>query len=139
MLWFDRKGQQVGVASKPGVYGNLSLAPNGKFVATDAMDPGSQNTDVWTYDLATESAKRLTFDPAIDSSPVWSPDSSRIVFCSDRAQRFNLYLKDATGARDEKLIPQEGPDRYPTDWSHDGKYVLYERGRDLWFVTLPEP
>lgn len=138
MLWFDRKGQQVGVASKPGVYGNLSLAPNGKFVAADAMDPGSQNTDVWTFDLMAESAKRLTFDPAIDSSPVWSPDSSRIVFCSDRAQRFNLYLKDATGAQDEKVIPQEGLDRYPTDWSHDGKYVLYERGNDLWFVSLSD-
>jgi WD40 repeat protein len=138
MLWFDRRGQEVGVASKPGVYGNLSLAPNGKFVAADAMDPGSQNTEVWTYDLMTESAKRLTFDPAIDSSPIWSPDSSRIVFCSDRAQRFNLYLKDATGAQEEKVIPQEGLDRYPTDWSHDGKYVLYERGNDLWFVTVSD-
>ncbi len=137
MLWFDRKGQQVGVASKPAEYGNLSLAPNGKFVAADVMDPVSQNTDVWTYDLATESTKRLTFDPAIDSSAVWSPDSSRIVFCSDRSQKFNLYLKDATGAQEEKLIPLEGPDDYPTDWSHDGKYVLYERGTDLWFVTLP--
>ena len=137
MLWFDRMGQQVGVVSKPGVYGNLSLAPNGKFVATDVMDPGSQNTDVWTYDLASGSAKRLSFDPAIDSTPVWSPESSQVVFCSDRTQKFNLYLKDATGAGDEKLIPQEGPDRYPTDWSRDGKYVLYERGTDLWFVTLP--
>jgi serine/threonine protein kinase len=137
MLWFDRKGQQVGVASKPAEYGNVSLAPNGKFVAADVMDPESQNTDVWTYDLATESAKRLTFDPAIDSSPVWSPDSSRLIFCSDRSQKFNLYLKDATGAQEEKLIPQEGPDQYPTDWSHDGKYVLYERGTDLWFVTFP--
>ncbi|MGA7380896.1 MAG: protein kinase [Terriglobales bacterium] len=137
MLWFDRKGRQVGVTSKPGEYGNVSLAPNGKSVAADVMDPDSQNTDVWTYDLATESSKRLTFDPAIDSSPVWSPDSSRIAFCSDRAQRFNLYLKDATGAQEETLIPHEGPDRYPTDWSHDGKYVLYERGTDLWFVTFP--
>jgi eukaryotic-like serine/threonine-protein kinase len=46
-------------------------------------------------------------------------------------------VRDATGAGDDKLIPQEGPDRYPTDWSHDGKYVLYERGTDLWFLTLP--
>jgi dipeptidyl aminopeptidase/acylaminoacyl peptidase len=36
------------------------------------------------------------------------------------------------------LIPQDGADRYPTDWSHDGKYLLYERGPDLWFVTFPE-
>ena len=37
-----------------------------------------------------------------------------------------------------KPIPQDGPDRFPTDWSRDGKYVLYERGADLWFVTIPE-
>ena len=35
-------------------------------------------------------------------------------------------------------MAQDGADRFPTDWSHDGKYILYEQGADLWFVTLPE-
>jgi len=138
MLWFDRKGEQVAVASKPGVYGNVSLSPNGKVVASDGLDSASQNTDIWTFDLASGAAKRLTFDPAIDSSPVWSPDSRRLIFTSDRGQRFNLYMKDATGAEEEKLIPQDGPDRFPTDWSLDGKYVIYERGQELWFLQMPE-
>jgi Tol biopolymer transport system component len=138
LLWFDRKGQQVGVATKPGVYGNIALSPNGKFVAADAMDLATTNTDLWIYDLENESAKRLTFDPAIDSTPLWSPDGTKLVFTSDRAQKFNLYVKNADGSQEEQLIPQEGPDRYPIDWSRDGKYVIYQRGTDLWYVTFPE-
>ncbi len=29
-------------------------------------------------------------------------------------------------------------DKVPNDWSRDGKYILYTRGADLWFVTLPD-
>jgi eukaryotic-like serine/threonine-protein kinase len=138
LLWFDRKGQEIGMGLKPGIYGNISLSPNGKAVASDTTDPASQNTDVWTYDLENQSAKRLTFDPAIDSTPIWSPDGSRMVFGSNRGVNFDLYLKDTNGAQEEKPISQDGNDRFPTDWSRDGKYILYERGADLWFVILPE-
>lgn len=138
LLWFDRKGQQIGLASKPGVYGNIALSPNGKVVAAESLDVATNNTDLWTYDLESGSAKRLTFDPAIDSTPLWSPDGNRLVFTSDREQKFNLYVKNADGSQEEKLIPQDGPDRFPEDWSHDGKYVLYQRDTDLWYVTFPE-
>ena len=40
------------------------------------------NTDVWLLDGVRTS--RLTFDAAVDSYPVWSPDGSRIVFSSNR-------------------------------------------------------
>ena len=137
-LWFNRQGQEIGTAVKPGIYGNMMLAPNGKTVASDTTDPASQNTDIWTYDLETQSAKRLTFDPAIDSVPIWSPDGRRMVFASNRGVTFDLYFKDTNGAQEEKAIPQDGPDRFPSDWSRDGKFVLYERGTDLWFLTIPE-
>jgi len=138
VLWFDRKGQQIGIALNPGIYGNIMLSPNGRAAASDTTDPASQNTDIWTYDLETRSAKRLTFDPALDSLPIWSPDGSRTVFASNRELKFDLYLKDTNGGQEEKVIPQDGPDRFPTDWSRDGKYVLYGRGPDLWFLMFPE-
>jgi eukaryotic-like serine/threonine-protein kinase len=138
VFWFDRKGQQIGIATNPGIYGNVMLSPNGRAVASDTTDPVSQNTDIWTYDLDTRSAKRLTFDPALDSLPIWSPDGSRTIFASNRELKFDLYLKDTNGAQEEKVISQDGPDRFPTDWSRDGKYVLYARAPDLWFLTLPE-
>jgi len=100
VLWFDRKGQQTGVALNPGIYGNIMLAPNGKDVASDTTDPVSQNTDIWTYDLDARSAKRLTFDPSLDSLPIWSPDGSRTVFASNRELKFDLYVKDSNGAQE---------------------------------------
>ncbi len=106
LLWFNRKGEEIGIALNPGVYGNITLAPNGQALAADTTDPASQNTDIWTYDLATQSAKRLTFDPSIDSVPIWSPDGSRMVFASNRELKFDLFLKDTNGAQEEKSIPR---------------------------------
>jgi Tol biopolymer transport system component len=128
----------VGSVGKPDVYGNVFLSPNGRSVAVDKTDMASLNTDIWTYELQRDSAKRLTFDPAIDAVPIWSPDATQFVFCSDRQLLFGLYLKDSDGARDEKNIVHDEVPNFPSDWSRDGKYILYFRFTDLWFTPFPE-
>ena len=138
LSWFDRKGNAVGAVGKPEVYGNVFLAPDGKSVATDKTDMASLNIDVWTQELQRDGSKRLTFDPAIDAVPIWSPDAGQLVFASNRQTYFGLYVKNSDGANDEKVIVQGEVGNFPSDWSRDGKYILYCRGPDLWFVTYPE-
>jgi Tol biopolymer transport system component len=139
LVWFDRKGKELGAVGKPDVYGNVFIAPNGKSVAVSMMDIASQNTDIWAYDLQRGSSKRLTFDPAADSVPIWSPDAERLIFASNRLFSFNnLYVKNSDGTQDEKSILRGDVDKFPSDWSRDGKYILYTQDTDLWFVTLPE-
>jgi Tol biopolymer transport system component len=138
LLWFDRKGKEVGAVGRPDVYGNVFLAPNGKSVAVSMTDIASQNTDIWTYDLQRGGAKRLTFDPAADSVPIWSPDAARLVFASNRTSFNDLHIKNSDGAQEEKSIVHGNIDKFPNDWSRDGKYILYTQDTDLWFVTLPE-
>ena len=138
LIWFDRKGNQIGVVGKPDLYSNVSLAPDGKSVAVDKTDSANQNTDVWIYELQRDGAKRITFDPAIDAMAIWSPDGSRLVFSSSRQNVFNLYLKAADGAQEEKPIQRVDADEYPSDWSRDGRYILFNRGPEIWFLTLPE-
>lgn len=36
---------------QPAVYGNVSLASDGRRVAVNKTDNSSLNTDIWTYDL----------------------------------------------------------------------------------------
>jgi len=138
LAWFDRRGNAVGAVGKPEVYGNVFLAPDGKSVATDKTDMASLNIDIWALELQRDGSKRLTFDPAIDAVPIWSPDATRLVFASNRQTYFGLYVKNSDGANDEKNIVKENVGNFPSDWSRDGKYILYCRGPDLWFLTYPE-
>ena len=136
--WFDRSGKEVGAVGKPDVFANVDLAPDGKSLAVDKTEIGNRNWDIWIYDFKGESARRMTFDPAIDTMPVWSPDGTRVVFSSSRKKTFDLYIKNSDGAQEEKAIEATpGEDKYPSAWSRDGKCILYTRGSDLWFLTFP--
>jgi eukaryotic-like serine/threonine-protein kinase len=143
LVWRDRKGNEIGTVGNPSGYANAALAPDGKVVGLERTDEESQNTDLWTYDLQRDSAKRLTFDPSIDADPIWSPDGKRILFASSRGGLFQLYIKSADGGEDEKLLPLDASDRgdkYPTAWSSDGKHILYERTTQataLWTAEMP--
>jgi Tol biopolymer transport system component len=141
LVWYDRKGNETGTASKPDVYSNIKLAPDGKTVALDKTDEDSTNADIWTYDIQRDAMRRLTFNPAIDAMPVWSPDGTRILFASSRNQKFDLFVKNADGGQEEKLLDFDNSakaDKYPYDWSRDGKYILYTPATELWVATLPE-
>jgi eukaryotic-like serine/threonine-protein kinase len=137
-LWFDRTGTELGKVGTPDVYGNASIAPNGRSVAVDKTDMTSLNTDIWTYELQHDNAKRLTFDPAFDVVPVWSPNASQLIFGSNRQLSVDLFMKNSDGAQEEKDILHDEPNKVPNDWSKDGKYILYTRGLELWFLSLPE-
>ncbi len=88
--------------------------------------------------------KRHTFDPAIDAAPVWSSDGKRILFSSSRTGLFQLYIKNADGAEEEKLVnldASDNADEYPNSWSADGKHILYERttvATKLWVADLSD-
>jgi len=141
LVWYDRKGNEIGAATKPDVYINVELAPDGKTVALDKTDEESANADIFTYDVKRDAMRRLTFNPAIDAMPIWSPDGTRILFASSRNRKFDLFIKNADGGQEEKLLDfdnSERADKYPYDWSRDGKYILYTRGTELWFAALPE-
>lgn len=137
-VWFDRKGNEVGAVAKPDLYGNVFIAPNGRSVALDKTDMGTQNIDVWTYELQRDSAKRFTFKLGFEMLPIWSPDAAWLVYGSNQLLGTDLYMKNSDGTQEEKSIVHDEFAKYPNDWSRDGKHILYNRGTDLWFLTLPE-
>jgi eukaryotic-like serine/threonine-protein kinase len=138
LTWFDRNGKEVGTVGDEGMFANVNLSADGKAVAVDQTDKANQNTDVWTYDLGRGAGRRLTFESGLDVLPVWSADGKQVVFASSRNNVFDLYVKDVTGAQDDKPVGKGELDKYPNTWSRDGKYLIYAEGADLKYVTFPE-
>src|SRR5262249_33101435 len=82
-LWVDRRGQLI--ASLDVTTGNFThkLSPDGKRFIADRVKIQTGNHDLWLYDASGDNATRFTFDQANNSSPVWAPDGSRIVWASN--------------------------------------------------------
>ncbi len=139
LAWFDRSGRPAGTVGQPGWYDNVRLSPDGRRVATDQIDPDGRNIDVWVHELSRGTATRLTFDPALDQTPVWTADSQKVLFSSNRVGTFALYLKNADGSGSEQqLVDYGGALANAWDWSRDGKYVLIRRGSELGYFAWPE-
>ncbi|MGH9316914.1 MAG: protein kinase domain-containing protein, partial [Thermoanaerobaculia bacterium] len=126
LVWFDRSGKQTGSLGATGNQANPRISPDGKRVALDVADRQTGNIDVWIYETSGGIPTRLTFDAAIDASPFWSPDGSRILFMSLRKNHPDLYQKSASGAGSEDSVLASERTKYPTDWSPDGRFILYE-------------
>jgi serine/threonine protein kinase len=140
LRWLDRKGaplRSMGAADDGGL-AHVRIAPDGKRVAISRVVDG--NPDIWLIDNI--SMSRVTSDPGLDVYPVWSPDSNRIVFCSNRNGVLNMYIKSANGMGNEELLVKSSTPAVPLDWSPDGRFLLYGSNRqqpnnwDLWILPM---
>jgi len=143
LVWFHRSGKPLASVEPPGAYWIVDFSPNGRRVAASRNDPQTNNLDIWLFDLARGSSSRFTFHPAGEGAPVWSPDGSRIAFFSSRNGPWNLYQKAASGAGEEEFLLKTSANQYPTDWSRDGRFLLYteedpKTGADLWVLPMAE-
>jgi roadblock/LC7 domain-containing protein len=102
------------------------VSPDGKQLAAHRVDQATGNWDIWVSRIDTKIARRLTTHAADDQAPIWSRDGRQIVFASlrDTLQR-DLYLISATAPDTETLLLRTPNYKTATDWSPDGKHVLY--------------
>src|SRR5262249_49483400 len=100
----------------------------------------NQARSLWTIKAADGEKRQLTTGglPSIEytllpylrvqaSSFSWSPDSSRIVYCSQRSGQPNLWVVAADGSSDMQITNNGDSNLFVNCplWSADGKFIAY--------------
>jgi len=71
---------------------------------------------------------------------VWSPDGSKIAFNSDADGPYDIYVKDANGEGDERVLySSNAAFKNLTQWTDDGRYLVFDEpepatGWDVWVL-----
>jgi Tol biopolymer transport system component len=125
LVWMDRSTKQISaIADKLTDLQSAVISPQGDRVA---LQINASETDIWVLDLARGVRTRLTFGPVANTAPVWSPDGMWVVYESPRDGHFNLYRKHSDGSGAEELVISDERQILPSDWSRDGKLLIYSR------------
>jgi eukaryotic-like serine/threonine-protein kinase len=138
LTWFDRTGQPLATVGDRMSYGDVALSPDERRAVVSVGPPG----DLWTLDLARGLPTRFTFNQQVNVFPIWSPDGRHIAFASIGGEGLDIYQKASNGVGAQESLIAGGPFKTPSDWSPDGRFLLYTRAgtdrvnTDVWVLPL---
>ena len=123
LTWFGRDGSEL----KRVVYADtLPLGPalshDGRRIGVFRSTEG--NVDIWSFDVERGTWDRLTDHPSDEIYPLWSRDAQRLVFGSRRGT-MDLFVRPTSPVGKEETLLSTPLPKFPTDWSRDGRYVLF--------------
>jgi Tol biopolymer transport system component len=140
LVWVDRQGHETPIPAPPRPYLLPALSPDGTRVAVFAND---QERDLWLWDLRRTTLTRLTATPGVDVVHVWTPDSRRLIFTSERGGVRNLFWQAADGSGAVERLTESPNTQYPTGVSPDGRRLIFSddsptTGNDVMAIELNE-
>ena len=133
LVWVDREGKIEALGKDQDVYREVSLSPDGTNAAV------RHGFDLWIHDLQRGTRSPLTSGNANNLLPLWSRDSTRIIFASNRGGDWDIYSQPADASRPAEVLLKRPYDQYPLSVIADGTVLYVEThpktGRDLWTLS----
>lgn len=124
LVWMDRSGGALGNLGEAGDWGPPKVSPDGKRVAVGKV-ADEKNAEIWILDDAGNQTVFQSEPGVSQGSPVWSPDGARIAFWSNAGGIYDLFMKSVAAGAHSEPIYRSPYAKYPTDWSHDGRYIIF--------------
>lgn len=91
---------------------NPDWSPDGRRLAFSS-DMDGDDTEIYIFDLDTNTLTKLTDNTFGDSDPAWSPDGTHIAFISDRDSDVEIYVMKADGTDVRRITQSPGDDLHP--------------------------
>ena len=141
LVWVGRNGAAQPLAAPVRAYRGPRLSPDGSRVSVAIVEQESQT---WLYDLSRETLTRLTFEGSANYNPIWTPDSKRIAFTSNKEGVANIFWQLADGSGGLERLATSEYNQAPMSWSPDGQVMAYievnpTTGRDIWMLRMGDP
>ncbi len=115
-------------------------SPVGRRIAATLVRPDG-SSDIVVLDPDGTVKAEVTRDRALDSSPAWSADGSRLYYASDRTGVFNIFMWEADGGLVRRITNVIGGVFTPSP-SPDGRLLAVTAysadGHDIALITLDE-
>jgi Tol biopolymer transport system component len=142
LVLVDRDGTELETIGQPGIYYEPRFSPDGRQILLDVSDETNRG-DIWLIDRERGFGTRLTTFPEDDTEPIWAPDGSSVVFCSNSGGSEQALFVHSLGAGSEAqlLIREEGVTLRPRSWSINGDLLVQreEAGQqDLWTYSFAD-
>jgi serine/threonine protein kinase len=139
LAWLSREGKNVGTLPELGRFNQVKLSPDGTKAVTSRteLDTGN-NADLWITDLVTETSTKFTFGGGGNTQPVWSPDGRHVAWAQVHEKAVALMRKPADGSGADELL-YTLPERRNvnmSDWSSDGRFLIYAYGGDVFALPV---
>ena len=137
LVWVSRKGVEQPLATPAHGYKLPRLSPDERRLAVTIDEQESQ---LWLYDLSRDTLTRLTFEGDDNFGPLWTPDSKRIAFRSNKEGPLNIFWQLADGSGGLERLTTSKSSNSPESWSPDGQLLSFTdttpTGNDIWVLNM---
>ena len=141
--WFDRDGRRRdAVPVEEGDVRQPSLSPDGNRLLYTRVAGGT--ADIFLYDFAARTSRRMTPSADYEEQPLWSPDGTEMAYTGSDAGASTLMRVRLDGSVPPTELARERHQFAAVAWSPDRRHLLLTRsvpgsGEDMMLVAADDP
>jgi tRNA A-37 threonylcarbamoyl transferase component Bud32 len=126
--WYDRDGRRrEAVPIDEADLQQPAISPDGARLLYTRVANGT--ADIFLYDIAVRSSRRITTNPDYDEQPMWSPDGAEMLYSgTEQAQNAIIRVRLDSSVPPAQLI-RDRVQIGAVAWSPDRRHILFSKSR----------